>query len=139
MNYKSKCCGADCYIEGQAGDTNYACSKCCKSCDIILEREVIKMAEQKRGQLTDRIIKKSEELLGYAIPQQELRLMVYIQYVMVNEQHINIEKVNNEERKILSKWREAGHIVGGAAQLSITEEFWDAICEIVFLGYVDIN
>ena len=97
------------------------------------------MADQKRGQLTDRIIKKSEELLGYAIPQQELRLMVYVQYVIVNEQHLDIAKVNNEERKILSKWREAGHIKGGASQMGITKEFWDVICEIIFLGYVDID
>ena len=97
------------------------------------------MSEQKRGQLTDRIIKKSEELLGYAIPQQELRLMVYIQYVMVNAQHIDIATINNDERKILSKWRKTGHIKGGASQMSITKEFWDAICELVFLGYVDID
>lgn len=97
------------------------------------------MAEQKRGQLTDRIIKKSEELLGYAISVQELRLMVYVQYVMTNHQHIDIEKVNNVERKILPKWREAGHITGRASQMGITKEFWDILCEIVFLGYVDID
>ena len=104
------------------------------------------MAEQKRGQLTDRIIKKSEELLGYAIPQQELRLMAYVQCVIVNAQlisssslHIDIATINNDERKILSKWRKTGHIKGGASQMSITKEFWDAICELVFLGYVDID
>lgn len=97
------------------------------------------MAGQKRGQLTDRIIKKSEEMLGYQISQQELRLMVYVQYVMVNAQHLDITKVNSEERKILSKWREAKHILGSASQMSITKEFWDAICEIIFLGYVDID
>lgn len=97
------------------------------------------MAEQKRGQLTDRIKILSKKLLGYAISQQELRLMVYIQYVMVNEQCLSIEKINNEERKILNKWRSAEHIEGGTSQMGITKEFWDAICEIVFLGYVDID
>jgi len=95
--------------------------------------------EQKRGQLTDRIKQKSKQLLGYEIDVLELRLMPYIQYVMVNEQKIKIEHINFEERKILSKWREAGHIEGGASGLRITKDFWNIICEIVFLGYVDID
>jgi len=95
--------------------------------------------EQKRGQLTDRIKQKSKQLLGYEIDVLELRLMPYIQYVMVNEQKIKIEHINFEGRKILSKWREAGHIEGGASGLRITKDFWNIICEIVFLGYVDID
>jgi len=35
------------------------------------------LTEQKRGQLTDRIREKSNELLGYKITQQELRLLPY--------------------------------------------------------------
>ncbi|KKN18188.1 hypothetical protein LCGC14_0958240 [marine sediment metagenome] len=94
---------------------------------------------QKRGQLTDRIKKKSKEILGYEISQEELRLMAYAQYQMVNEQKIDPNKINQGERAILQKWREAGHIEGGASGLAITKEFWDAICEILFLGYVDID
>ena len=97
------------------------------------------MAEQKRGQLTDRIKILSKKLLGYEITTIELRLMVYVQNVMVNKQRLNISCINDADRKILSKWREAGHIEGGASQMGITKEFWDAICEIVFLGYVDID
>ncbi len=93
---------------------------------------------QKRGQLTQRITGKSEELLGYEINQKELRLMPYIQYVMVNSQKIDIRHINSEERQILNKWRKAGHIEGGASGLQITEEFWNIICEIVRLGYVDL-
>ena len=94
---------------------------------------------QLRGQLTRRIKKKAKELLGYEITQIELRLMPYIMYVMQNEQKIQIAKCNWEDRKILKKWREAGHIEGGASGLAITKQFWDIICEIVFLGYVDID
>jgi len=94
---------------------------------------------QGRGQLTDRIKKKSKELLGYEIGVRELRLMPYIQYVMVNDQKLDPQKINQEEREILRKWKDAKHIEGGAAGLSITPEFWRIICEIIMLGYVDTD
>lgn len=94
---------------------------------------------QKRGQLTNRIKEKSKELLGYTINRTELRLMPYIMHVMMNEQRIDPRKINEEERNILSKWRKAGHIEGGASGLAITEQFWYCMCEIVRLGYVDID
>ena len=97
------------------------------------------LTEQKRGQLTDRIREKSNELLGYKITQQELRLLPYLQYQMVNEQRIDPNSINTDERKILSKWREAGHIEGGASGLGMTKEFWDIITELIFLGYVDLT
>jgi hypothetical protein len=96
-------------------------------------------SEQKRGQLTQRIKDKSKELLGYEIGVVELRLMPYIQYVMTNDQKIDIQRINSEEREILSKWRKVGHIEGGASGLRITTEFWNIICEIIRLGYVDLS
>jgi hypothetical protein len=94
---------------------------------------------QKRGMLTQRIKRKSVELLGYEINTTELRLMAYIQYVIVNEQRIDPRKINQEERAILSLWRKMEHIEGGASGLRISEEFWNIICEIIKLGYVDID
>ena len=95
--------------------------------------------KQERGQLTDRIKEKSEKLLGYEITVKELRLMPYLQYVMANEQVIKMESVNTEERKILSKWRESGHIEGRASGLLITKAFWNIMCELIFLGYGDLG
>ena len=97
------------------------------------------MTEQLRGQLTKRIKEKSVELLGYEIDREELRLMPYILTVMMNEQKIQIRHIGGGERGILKKWREAGHIEGGASGLQITVEFWNTICEIVRLGYVDLT
>jgi hypothetical protein len=94
---------------------------------------------QTRGQLTDRIKQKSKELLGYEIDTVELRMMPYIQYVMVNDQKIDIRKCNQEDRDVLSNWRSEGYIQGGAGKLQITKEFWNIVCEIVFLGYVDLT
>ena len=93
----------------------------------------------KRGQLTDEIKEKSKILLGYEITQTELRLMPYIQYVMLNEKKINPVKISQEERNILNKWRQLGYIDDGAPSLTITKEFWNIICELIFLGYVDIE
>jgi len=97
------------------------------------------MTEQKRGCLTDRIKRKSKELLGYEINQLELRLMPYIQYSILNDRRVNPNHVSPEERPILSKWREAGHITGGASEMTMTKKFWDAVSEILWLGYVDIT
>lgn len=94
---------------------------------------------QTRGKLTQRIKDKSKELLGYEISLRELRLMPYVQYVMVNEQRLDPNKISGEERDILKKWREAGHIEGGAGGMAITPEFWRIICEIIMLGYVDLD
>ena len=93
---------------------------------------------QKRGQVTKRITEKSMELLGYEIDTVELRLMPYIMYVMTNNQKIDPRHCNQKDRDVLRKWKDDGYIEGGASGLSITKEFWDIICEIVFLGYVDL-
>ena len=70
---------------------------------------------QNRGQLTPRIKEKSKELLGYEMDRTELRLMAYLQYVMVNEQKIDPQRCNEDDRVILKKWRDAGHIDGGVS------------------------
>ena len=92
-----------------------------------------------RGQITDEIKAKSKELLGYEIDQKELRLMPYVQRVMMNEQVIEPRKINEEERGILSKWRTNGYIEGGASGLSMTKQFYDAMCEILWMGYIAHN
>lgn len=94
---------------------------------------------QGRGQLTARIKKKSKEILGYAVDQCELRFMVYIQYVMTNEQRTKRELINPEEGVLLDKWEEAGHVKRSGRDLKVTKEFWDILSEIIYLGYVDIT
>ena len=76
--------------------------------------------EQKRGQLTQRIKDKSKELMGYEISQTELRLMPYIQYVMLNNQTLEPSRINKEEKDILSIWRGYNFIDGGASGLKIS-------------------
>jgi len=56
--------------------------------------ETIKIESQKRGQLTQRIKEMSVELLDYEITQNELRLIPYLQYKLVNEQRLKPEHIN---------------------------------------------
>lgn len=92
-----------------------------------------------RGRLTEKVQKLAKEFLGREMSVAELRLIPYTQYVMVNEQIIEPVRLNEEDRGILSKWRKAGHIEGGASGLSITKDFWDFMCEVLFETYVDVN
>ena len=89
-----------------------------------------------RGTLTPKVQEKAKTFLGREMTLVELRLIPYCQYVMCNEQRIDIRKCNREDRDVLNLWRDAGYIKGGASGLSITKEFWDFMCEILWLTYV---
>ena len=89
-----------------------------------------------RGELTKEVQEIAKKRIGREISLRELRLIPYIQYVMVNEQKLDMEKINQEEREILSIWKNENYIEGGASGLLINKEFWDFICEVLFQSYV---
>jgi len=90
-----------------------------------------------RGQLTDEIKEKAKKLLGDGnFTVRKLRLMPYLYTSMIDFQKIDYNKINQEERKILSEWKDKGFIAGGAGGFMVTKEFFDAIHEILWLGYV---
>lgn len=91
-----------------------------------------------RGKLTDAVQAKARGLMGRDITTVELRMMPYVQSVMMNAQKLDPRKINQEEREVLAVWRAAGHIEGGAGGLSITRDFWDILHDILFMAYVDI-
>lgn len=91
-----------------------------------------------RGMITDEINAKAKELMGYeALSSQELRLMPYLQYIIVNGQGVLHNRVNTEERAILDIWIKKGFISNVYEQLEMTKEFWNAISELIYLGYVN--
>ena len=92
-----------------------------------------------RGTLTEKANEIAKKMIGREISLRELRLIPYIQYVMMNEQKLEISRINQEEREILRVWKDEKFIEGGAGGLSITKEFWDFMCEILFETYVDID
>lgn len=89
-----------------------------------------------RGQLTDEIRELAKSFLGREITVRELRLYPYLDYVMKNEQRIDPRHINGEERELLKKLREEGHIEGGASGLSMTKEFYDYINQVLWFSYV---
>jgi len=89
-----------------------------------------------RGTLTKEVQEIAKKHIGREMDTTELRLIPYVQYVMVNEQRIDPRKLNQDDREILRKWKDAGLIEGGASGLSITEDFWKFACEILWQSYV---
>jgi hypothetical protein len=89
-----------------------------------------------RGMLTTDIVEVAKLMIGRPITQKELRLIVYVQYVMCNDRKIKPQCVNQEEREILAQWKKEGHIEGGACGLAVTKQWWDFMCEVIWLGYV---
>jgi hypothetical protein len=89
-----------------------------------------------RGMLTTDVDKIAKRFLGRSITLRELRLIPYVQYVMVNERKLEPRHINQEERQVLRKWKDEGHIEGGASGLAITKHFWDFMCEALFVAYV---
>ena len=85
-----------------------------------------------RGILTDEIQKLAREFLGREITTRELRLYPYLDYVMKNNQKIEPSRVNGEERRILKKLKEEGHIEGGA--LAMSKEFYDYINQVLWFS-----
>lgn len=92
-----------------------------------------------RGGIDDKVKAKSVELLGYEIELDELRLMPYLQYTMMNNQRFDLRKIADYEYVIFNKWRSAGYVSMNDDKISITKKFWDIINELLFLSYVDFG
>jgi len=91
-----------------------------------------------RGALTREIQKVAESRLGRKISMRELRLMAYVDYKLKNEHKLDPRHVSDEERTILSGWRKAGWLEGGASEdsLGVSKAFYDTMQEVLWLGYV---
>lgn len=90
-----------------------------------------------RGQLTPEVQELAKQHLNREISLRELRLMPYVQYTLMNSQKIDPNKINGEEREILSKWKKSGWCEGGMTGFAVSKDFWDAINQILWVGYVD--
>ena len=93
-----------------------------------------------RGKLTDEVrelAKEKFEVDDFTV--RELRLLPYIQHVMINDQKINPVHINQEEREILSTWKSRGWMEGGMSGLAISQWFWNAMNDVLWASYVDIN
>jgi hypothetical protein len=90
-----------------------------------------------RGEYTAEVAAYMESFLGRPSSRVELRLIPYLQYVMVNEQKLDPLKLNAEERDVIALLRDAGHVEGGMTGFRVTEEFWNFMCGVLLIAYVD--
>jgi len=94
-----------------------------------------------RGELTGSVKLKAKELLNINITQEELRLLPYLHYLLVNKQVIDYAKISIGEREIMGSWICEGWVVeeskaGSTSTISVSKEFWTTINEIFWLSYV---
>lgn len=82
-----------------------------------------------RGILTEEAKKK------YRITQKELRLLPYLQYLIMNHAPIDHAKIDSKEREILQKWKEEGKIeYSCTSPCACTKEFWDWMHDVLWYG-----
>ena len=89
-----------------------------------------------RGMLSEEIKQKSQELLWYEITQEELRLMPYVLYCVLNDQDVSPRHINVEERKILMEWDKKGFISSPSSDLRVRKDFYDMANELLWIGYI---
>lgn len=90
-----------------------------------------------RGILTPAVQEAARNNLYCEISQAELRLMPYIHHTLINSRRIDPNRINPDERTILSDWRKKGWLSGGAgSDIEVTKEFYRAMNEVIWAGYV---
>lgn len=65
--------------------------------------------------------------------------MAYVQYVMVNHRCLDDNKINADERLIIARWQEEGHIEQHKRGLVVTKDFWNFMCAVLWHGYVSYD
>lgn len=98
----------------------------------------------KRGELTTEIQEMAKSFLKREINTTELRLYPYIDFTMKNTHKMDVIRINQEEREILSKLKDEGHLDrhmngDGKIEISVTKKFYEFINRVLWLGYVSID
>ena len=94
-----------------------------------------------RGELTAEAIALGNKLLGFDMTKDELRMLPYIQYCVMNFGKMEVRCINGEDRKILSKFQKLGFLsrhlrsTGDVIDIRVTKEFWDKMNQILWLTY----
>ena len=86
----------------------------------------------KRGVLTD-AVKDKYPMLDL----KKLRLLPYLQYLIMNSMPVDPAKIDSEERAILSDWRAKSYISYSMTEpCACTRGFWDMMNDVLFDTYV---
>lgn len=90
-----------------------------------------------RGRLTEEVQRVAMDTMGREISIRELRLMPYVQFCCINSQNLDPNRINPDERHVLSLWRNEGWIEGGASDLYVPKEFWNVMHQILWEAYAN--
>ena len=93
-----------------------------------------------RGSLTEKVNVIAEKRIARKLSLGELRLIPYVQYVLVNEQRLDRGRIRgDEERAIIQQWNEEKFMLGkvGSDRITVTKKFWNFMCEVLFETYVN--
>ena len=63
--------------------------------------------------------------------------MPYVQYCIMNAQNIDPVRVNRDDRDVFAAWKTLGYIEDMSSNLAVSSEFYDIICKILKVGYVE--
>lgn len=93
-----------------------------------------------RGTITEKVNEIAVKMIGRKITVEELRLIAYFQYAMVNEQRLERSHLRPEEREILTKWQKEKFFKGDyRVKITVSRKFWDFLCEVIYEAYVDYD
>jgi hypothetical protein len=94
-----------------------------------------------RGELTGEAIALGNKLLGFDMTKDELRMLPFIQYCVMNSGAMDVSRINGEDRAILSNFLKLGFLTqhlrstGDVIDVRVTKDFWDKMNEILWLTY----
>lgn len=92
----------------------------------------------KRGQLTPGVQNAAMAHLGRGITQEELRLLPYFHYALLNGRYLDPRKLNGSEQALIAKWEDEGHVkVVGDQIATCSRPFYDLINEMLWRAYAD--
>lgn len=78
-----------------------------------------------------------EKVTGLRLTREVIRLLPYIQYVLMNEQRFDRAKVSQEEHTIIRNLIEKGCLLDHNGRIRCSLEFWISLNEVLYLSYVD--
>ena len=89
-----------------------------------------------RGTITENIRTICEKHNIEEINETQLRLLPYIQYLIINHMGLEPLKINSDERGYIIKWKDKGYLQGGMRGFEISKQFWDFINDCLWESYV---
>lgn len=78
-----------------------------------------------------------EKLTGIRLDEDNIRLLPYIQYVLMNEQMFDRSKITLEGKAIIQELKAKGCLIDYKGRIRCTLEFWTVLNEVLYLAYVD--